>query len=49
MGASLEGRNSRQWTPLDCAAAFGFEKAAVVLLEAGASIQPASKFKVFVF
>jgi len=39
-------RNSRQWTPLDCAAAFGWVKAARALLEAGASIQPKGKIKV---
>ena len=45
-GSNLEIRNARQWTPLDCAAAYGWEKVAHALLEAGASIQPKGKGKV---
>lgn len=45
-GSNLEIRNARQWTTLDCAAAFGFEKVAQALLEAGASVQPLGKGKV---
>ena len=47
VGASMELRNARQWTPLDCAAAYGWEKIARVLLEAGASVQPRNKGKVW--
>ena len=39
-GTSLEHRNARQWTPLDCAAAHGWEKVVLALLEAGANVQP---------
>jgi len=46
LGANIELRNAKQWTPLDCAAAYGWEKAAKVLLEAGASVQPRGKIKV---
>jgi len=45
-GANIEIRNARQWTPLDCAAAYGWDKVARALLEAGASIQPKGKIKV---
>ena len=45
-GANIEIRNARQWTPLDCAAAYGHHKVARILLEAGASIQPKKKIKV---
>ena len=49
LGANIELRNAKQWTPLDCAAAYGWEKAAKVLLEAGASVQPRGKIKVYLF
>ena len=39
-GANLEIRNVHQWTPLDCAAALGWEKIVSILLESGANIQP---------
>jgi len=45
-GTNLEIRNARQWTALDCSAAFGWEKITRTLLEAGANIQPKGKGKV---
>ena len=42
-GTNLEIQNARQWTALDCAAAFGWEKIARALLEAGANVQPKPK------
>ena len=46
LGANIELKNNKQWTPLHCAAFAGFEKAAIALLEAGATVQPLKKFKV---
>jgi len=46
LGANIELRNTKQWTPLDCACAFGFVKPAKALLEAGATIEPSGKIKV---
>ena len=45
-GADVEARNATLWTPLDCAAAKGWEKTVRVLLEADAPIDPMDKTKV---
>ena len=46
LGANIEVRNARQWTALDCASANGWDKAAKLLLEAGASVEPKGKIRV---
>nr|XP_039268134.1 transient receptor potential cation channel subfamily A member 1 homolog isoform X2 [Styela clava] len=45
LGANIEMRNAKQWTPLDSAAAYGWEKPARALLEAGAAVQPRGKIR----
>lgn len=45
-GANFEIRNGKLWSPLDCACANGYPKAAQTLLEAGASVEPKGRVKV---
>lgn len=45
-GANMEILNSRQWRPLDAAAAHGWEKIVSALLESGTNIEPRGKIKV---
>ncbi len=42
-GADIAARNARLWTPLDCAAAHGWEKTSAVLLENDAPVDPVDK------
>ncbi|GAB6033390.1 hypothetical protein CHUAL_013153 [Chamberlinius hualienensis] len=45
-GASLDIRNSRMWTSLDCAASRGFVSIVKLLLESGCLIDPIEKMRV---
>ena len=44
-GADVQKRNSKKWTPLDCAAAAGSYKCAKLLLENDAPIDPMDRSK----
>uniref|UniRef100_UPI0002B8EC9F ankyrin repeat and SOCS box protein 10-like n=1 Tax=Ciona intestinalis TaxID=7719 RepID=UPI0002B8EC9F len=46
LGASIEARNAKQWTPLDCCASAGMYKSATVLLEADSPVDPKDKRKI---
>ena len=45
-GADIKSRNYVLWTPLDCAAAYGQQKCAKILLDANADINPMDRNKV---
>ena len=45
----MEILNAKQWRPLDAAAANGWEKIVLVLMESGTNIEPRGKIKVKLF